>query len=201
MVAGLLNICGLYLGNNLLGKMPSNKKGHFEDRHFLQINDDLLRSNGGSWDKPPEEVLFPNPAFTKRMATFIDRWPKTKVVGWKDPRACLTIHLWGALMNKDDLKVVYVGRPADEVAASLAARNNFEPGRSHALIGVYAGRFLRNIKAAGCQWITTGYSAFFGRPFKELRQITDFLGLRLPGDHTQIRNFIDPNLRHHKELR
>jgi len=50
-----LHMAGIDMGERLLGAMPSNPYGHFEDRDFIEMNDQILQAAGGSWDQPPDE--------------------------------------------------------------------------------------------------------------------------------------------------
>ena len=56
MVAGILKLCGVYFGDNLLHPQQENPKGFFEDLEFLEINKEILACSGGSWFEPPNEL-------------------------------------------------------------------------------------------------------------------------------------------------
>jgi hypothetical protein len=47
--AQLLHTAGLFVGDDLVGKMPYNPYGHYEDREVLAIHDQILRDNGFNW--------------------------------------------------------------------------------------------------------------------------------------------------------
>ena len=121
LVTGLLQRCGLYLGNNLLMTAKDNPKGHYEDRKFINLNNQLLLNNGGHWRNPPEALNYGG--IRKKMERFLDSWPTDRLVGFKDPRICITFPLWYNLIHPEPIKVVYVSRPFVEIAQSLKARN------------------------------------------------------------------------------
>src|SRR5215216_55744 len=124
MVAKLLHLCGLYLGQqgDLVPPTPDNPDGHWENMRFAGLNDEILNEFGGGWDHPP---------------AIPDRWDeaerlhgikmKAKIIlqefadhepwGWKDPRNSLTLPVWKSIVP--DLKVIICLRNPLEVALSL----------------------------------------------------------------------------------
>jgi len=197
MVTGLLQRCGLHLGSNLISGLVDNPKGHYEDRTFVRINDALLAINGGSWHTPPKEVRITERIWGE-MLRFVASWPTNKPVGWKDPRACLTLHLWARAIAHEgqSLRVVVVNRRFDEVAASLKARNGFEEDRSRELCFTYMREMMRNIQ--GQRWCVTIYSDYFNDWTTALGEVVDFLDLRMPDDPGPLREFIESRLWHHR---
>ena len=59
MVARILHRTGVHFGpeEEMIAAHESNQFGHFEDKRFVNLNDDLLVFLGGGWDQPP--VLLP----------------------------------------------------------------------------------------------------------------------------------------------
>ena len=53
VLAGSLQEAGLVLGD-VVTQAPHNKKGNRENRAIMFMQEDLLQSNGGSWDNPPK---------------------------------------------------------------------------------------------------------------------------------------------------
>lgn len=197
LVTGLLQKCGLYLGANLISGLADNPKGHFEDRTFVRINDALLAINGGSWHTPPKEVRITERIWGD-MLRFVASWPSNKPVGWKDPRACLTLHLWARAVAHEgqELRVVAVNRRFDEIAASLKIRNGFAEERSRELAFTYMREMMKNLQ--GQRWCVTLYGDYFDEWLVTLREVTDFLDLKIPDNLAPLRDFIDPKLRHHR---
>ena len=196
MVAGLLKKCGLYLGENLISGLRDNPRGHFEDREFVAINDRILSQNGGSWSNPPTRTLIITPLLVNRIQKFLSKWPKDKIVGWKDPRACITLPIWKKALKAEALKVIIVRRPWPEIALSLEQRNGFSYEKSIELIKNYLERLEENVR--GTAYINTFYHSYFTDWRSELEHLCFFLGLHLPDDVSQIESFIDSNLWHHR---
>jgi len=196
MVAGLLGLCGGYLGNNLISGLRDNPKGHFEDREFVAINDYILRKNGGSWRNPPATITaVPVP----RMRRFLEKWPTDKPVVLKCPRACLTLGVWRQLIHDRNLQVVFVARSANEISESLAVRNKISHVEAMDIYHKYRNAFIKNV--TGRKYVTTFYAGYFGQgpiPWRtELGKLCIAVGLKMPIDIGEIQDFVDPKLRHH----
>lgn len=199
MVTGILKLCGMNVGNNLLMGARDNPKGHFEDRRFLNINNDLLIKNGGKWHNPPINVTYQK--MRNRMLGFLElpEW-KTELVGWKDPRSCITFPLWHRLIYPEKIKVVYVYRPIQEIARSLKVRNGIKISKGWKLGGEYARRAFEGFRGTpGVSHFITYYHSYFHDWEIELEELCEFLGMKIPGcEKKRIQEFITPELRHHK---
>ena len=194
MVTGILKKCGLHLGSNLLMGARDNPTGHFEDRRFIRINERILRVNGGFWHTPPKKIRrWP----MADMKAFIKSWPKNRLVGWKDPRTCITLEGWVKAIEPEPVTVVYVVRPMAEVAASLKKRNGFPEAKSKKLYWEYIRRALKNLE--GLDWMATSYHSYFKDWEKELAPILKFLGISMPKDKIKIESFIKEELWHHRK--
>lgn len=196
MVSGLLGLCGGYHGNNLISGLRDNPKGHFEDREFVNINDYILRKNGGSWRNPPAEITA---VPVSRMRKFLEKWPTDRPVVLKDPRACFTIGAWRQLIHDRNLHVVFVMRSMYEIADSLAVRNRMSHHEALSLVRKYGDAFV--LSTRGRKYHTTSYASYFGPgpiPWRnELGKLVIALGMKMPIDIGAIQEFVDPNLRHH----
>lgn len=200
MVTGILQKCGLFLGNNLLMGARDNPKGHFEDRKFLNINNSLLISNGGTWRNPPKWISARN--LEPIMKRFLASWPEDKLVGWKDPRICITFPAWNALIKPERVKIIFVLRNEIQIAKSLQARNGIPFERGKRLTKIYNNRAMENIRgAANVQYIMTWHYRYFENWQAEIESITEFLGLEIPQDTKPITDFIDKKLWHYREMR
>ncbi len=196
MVTGLLQLCGLYLGNNLLNGLRDNPRGHFEDREFLGLNIEILRANKTSWrqckpvSKAPQWLI-------EKMKQFVAKWPRDRAVGWKDPRACLTLKFWQQVVEPEELKAILVFRPFVEVAVSLKKRNKFTVQKCRELYNFYCSEAEKNIK--DLPHIRTYYHNYFSDWQSELEKVCSFLGLKRPDNTEVIEEFIDASLWHHRE--
>ena len=56
MITRLLNLCGLYLGDEREMVQPlenDNPDGYWENQPLMQLNNELIGALGGGWDDPP----------------------------------------------------------------------------------------------------------------------------------------------------
>jgi hypothetical protein len=193
LVTGLLQRCGLFLGDNLLMTAKDNPRGHYEDRKFINLNNQLLLKNGGHWKSPPDAVNFlgKQPAMQK----FLSGWPSDKLVGWKDPRVCITFPLWHKLIHPEKIKVVYVNRPQDEIAMSLNVRNGIPLPAGKKLCNLYHKAAWANVTGrAGVQTFNTYFHSYFENWEPELEAMLSFVGLPMPADRDKLKKFIAPSL-------
>jgi len=101
-----------------------NRKGNRESDILREINEDLLRFNGGSWDNPPKDLVW-NDAFRKRRNEHLRKFRHHKKWGFKDPRTVLTLPFW----LEADLNIHFIGtfRHPLAVARSLMWRPAVKP--------------------------------------------------------------------------
>lgn len=150
-VAQLLHAAGLFLGDDLLGAVPSNPYGHYEDREVVQIHDQLLADNGVNWQAAEEFVPLIAPLRWTAMERLVERRRVAhRLWGFKDPRACLFLGTWKHLMP--DSKVVLVFRPVSDCSYSLHRRHATQlfqgtgPGEVHR-------RFFEEPDLAARMWL------------------------------------------------
>ncbi|MCB1919737.1 MAG: sulfotransferase family protein [Candidatus Competibacteraceae bacterium] len=132
-LAGSLQEAGLYLGE-VNTAAPHNAKGNRESRAIMELQDDLLRANGGDWDAPPEQVVW-SPEHRARRDAIIAGYPDDRVWGFKDPRTLLTLSGW--LEALPSVRFVGAFRHPLAVAASLHARNQVPVEKSLNLWAAY----------------------------------------------------------------
>jgi|Deesub1362A_J573_1020465.scaffolds.fasta_scaffold00087_91 hypothetical protein len=180
MVTRLLNLCGLYLGqeSDLMEPAPDNPEGFWENKSFVGLNDMILAELGGAWDLPPlvEDGWEQQPEFNRfksKAISLVQRFKGHEAWGWKDPRNSLTLPFWKSLLP--DMKVVVCLRNPLEVAWSLIKRNKNSAMFGYHLWLTYNQRLLA--AASPEQRIITHYDAYFADPVAELRRLLDFLGL------------------------
>lgn len=195
MVAGILNKMGVNMGEDLLGKNPSNPFGHFEDRDFYNMNRNILCNAGGSWEIPPleKDILEQKENFDERIRSLIEKknnyynnW------GWKDPRTSLTIKLYIPYLINPYFIVCH--RKDIAIAQSLQKRDNFKIEKGLKLAEIYNERindFFR--KYDGLKKLDLYYEDFISQPTKNIKKIINFLSLEISQDQIEIlNNFIIP---------
>jgi len=180
MVARLLNLCGLSLGDgkDMIDPAEDNPDGYWEHKRFLRINEQILERFQGGWDLPPVfpehwERLSELDDLRREARNLIQEFKGVTHWGWKDPRSSLTLPFWKSLIP--DLKVLVVVRNPLDVHASLQKR-----GRSSQTFALDLWlKYARSIKAAtgDVGSIVTHYASFFSDPAQEIERIAAFCGL------------------------
>lgn len=137
-LAGSLEEAGLHLGE-VNTEAPHNARGNRENRTIMDLHDEVLAANGGSWDVPPPLVTWSD-EHRARRDEIIATYPSDVVWGFKDPRSLLLLDGW--IEALPGLRFVGTFRHPAAVAASLAARNHFDAARSHAIWLAYNRRLI-----------------------------------------------------------
>ena len=144
MVASLLRGAGLYLGEeaDLLPPAEGNPDGYFENRKFVDLNEELLARLGGTYFRPPDfahgwtEAAVS--ALGDRAGAVLRGFAGREPWGWKDPRNSLTLPFWTSLM--DDVRTVICLRHPWDVADSLYRGRYFPAYRLRAIAGTIKKR-------------------------------------------------------------
>lgn len=175
-LAGSLEEAGLYLGE-VNTAAPHNAKGNRESRVIMELQDDLLRANGGDWDAPPGEVIWPVDYRARRDA-IIATYPTDRVWGFKDPRTLLTLSGW--LEALPSVRFVGTFRHPLAVAASLHARNGVAVEKSLALWETYNRLLLDYQRQWDFPMVCFDWSP--ERYQQRLKAITPTLSLNVPAN-------------------
>ncbi len=121
MLTQLLVEAGLFVGDDLLGSMPSNPYGHFEDTEVLRIHRAILERNGTDWQWDAPFPFFIGEDHWNALVRFVrKRELKHRDWGFKDPRVCLFMGAWKYLLP--DSKFVVVYRDPGECVRSMETR-------------------------------------------------------------------------------
>lgn len=131
LMAKGLSMAGVHMGDRLLGADPTNPYGHFEDLEFIEMNEQILESAGGSWNNPPPEENIAEVGVMLRdniWELIEKRNNEHRLWGWKDPRTTLTIKAYLPMLTSPHFFTCFRG--PREVAASLKKRDGmqFEKG-------------------------------------------------------------------------
>jgi hypothetical protein len=181
MVTRLLNLAGVYLGEHeeLTGASPDNADGHWENRGFVALNDEVLETLGGGWDMP---TRFPvgwesDPAFAPiraRASVLVESISDHPRWGWKDPRNSLTLPFWRSLVS--DLRVVVCVRNPLEVFHSLRQSRTMSRNYAFHLWRSYYDALLAALDPGSC--VFTHFEAYGRDPGGELRRVLSLLGMK-----------------------
>ena len=136
-VTGALAAMGLH-GVDPSDRMerPDSNPEHWESLGAALFDDRLLASVGATWDAPPPSTPSPccPPATVRtRPRVMAAAYPRPGPVVWKDPRACLLLPYWRAVLP-GPLTAVFCRRarpPA--VARSLQVRDGLSVAEGFAL--------------------------------------------------------------------
>jgi hypothetical protein len=185
MVALLLADCGLHLGpeRDLMPPQPDNPAGFGENLRFVELNERLLATLGGSWDAPPElasgwlerdDVA----ALRAEAEELVQAFAGCEPWGWKDPRSSITFPFWERAAGP--LEVVVCLRDPLEVALSLQRRNGVALDSGLALWLQYNERIAATTTPDSR--IVSHYDAYFSSPPRELERVAAFLDLPVDGE-------------------
>jgi hypothetical protein len=121
-LAQQLHTAGLFLGDDLIGAMPSNPYGHFEDREIVRLHDQLLRDNGLTWQVTQPFIPYISPHRWRSLRDAVERRAALHPFwGFKDPRASLFLSVWRYLVS--DVRVVILFRHPTDSIYSLERRH------------------------------------------------------------------------------
>jgi hypothetical protein len=206
LVSRMLNLLGVHLGpdERLSGTGEDNRKGYWEHRAFVEINDEILARFGGRWDEPPAfSPAWPgDPRLLdlreKAGRLLAEDFAAAPLWGWKDPRTCLTLPFWQEVVGP--MRYVMCIRNPRAVVASLTRRNGMSADQAQQL-------WLAHLQAGLAH--TSGHPRMF--VFYEdiiddwrlaLRSMAAFIGDPERGEdvrvHEAVGQFIDNEMCHHR---
>jgi hypothetical protein len=196
--AGVLHLLGIHMGDRLLQATMHNKKGHFENVEFVQLNQEILRSVNSTWNKPPIQEKIAETKFSvAKIRTFIEKNMKP-IWGLKDPRTLLTFELWKPYLEEvADITYVFVHRPFEASVRSLANRDRHTIGTANLILTPYLKNlylYRHNYDLPPENIIDVSYQDILNNPEAFVRQINEKNGN--PPDHRlkEVKEFIDKKL-------
>ena len=213
-VTRLLNMMGAYVGTedslleahteNLDGLWEQNRKGFWERKDVVDLNEEVLTSLGLAWNRPaafnPNTLKSPDLDWArKRIHKILAALEPSRPWALKDPRLCLTLPLW--LEQLEVPVVVMVWRDPVEVAASLKTRNDFPTAFSRAMWESYYAHAIS--AAVEIPRTVVSFEELIRDPLGVSQRLYDrlcelgFRGLTFPPEH-EITAFIDPTLHHER---
>lgn len=138
----------VFMGESMLGKTRYQPDGHYEDRLFLSINEDILKACGGSWRNPPSETRIKEVEhdFSDRIKEAILKAESNakkrgaKSWGFKDPRTCITYPVYQPYLKNPSL--IFTSRNSDDIAKSLSKRDGMSISEAKSLCSEYNRRIL-----------------------------------------------------------
>jgi hypothetical protein len=121
-LAGSLQQRGLFLGE-VYESRPHNRKGSRENQRIMDLNNAVLESSGGAWDRPPGTLGWNDAARRERDAVIAGLASGSNGAPWgfKDPRTLLLLPFW--LEGLGRARWVGTFRHPAQVARSLTTRD------------------------------------------------------------------------------
>jgi len=113
LISNWLHDCNLNIGDRLLGRNHTNKKGHFEDLDFHSLHEEILQYNNITPNGliPPFQISI-NEYYYKKLISLInfknslhDQW------GWKEPRTCLFVDHYKQIIPNAKYLILYRDYP------------------------------------------------------------------------------------------
>ena len=148
-LAGVLNLCGAHLPENLKPpKVGVNPKGFFEPEEVLDLNVRLMRQLGGDWNHVGFDVPQDGPVVAEFIsdarAVIASEYGRRPLIAIKDPRICVLASLWHRVLVLEGYRPAYVVpiRNPLEVAQSLHARGDMSIDEGLALWRTYMERVV-----------------------------------------------------------
>jgi hypothetical protein len=138
-LTGLLEDAGVFLGD-VSKKNPYNLKGNHENLRIMHLHDEVLASNGGSWDAPPEGDVIWTDAQRTSLREIIDKYQHQALWAFKDPRTLFTLSAWQNALP--GLRYIGTFRHPGAVAQSLYRRGRLSADEAYQLWLRYNRRLL-----------------------------------------------------------
>lgn len=207
LLSGMLHALGVDLGQAIMAPNSGNPKGYFENDQVMHLNNRVMDTMGFAWDDPfpwPDQWWRDDrliPLELELTQILASEFAPGAMIGFKDPRICLLLPWWQGCLKKFGYNPVYpiaVRHPL-EVAASLAARNDFTTEKSvllwmnHMLAAELLTRRSRRAFMV--------YPDLLQHPLETLSKALGKLRVKTPATiekkSAHLLDLVDKDLRHH----
>lgn len=141
---GMSSVVHLGDAHNMLEPAKDNPEGFFENKRFLELNQEILFKAGGNWLEPPseEKILEQKSWAESKIAQLIKEEATGHLLwGWKEPRTTLTIRLYHHILPQPHYIACFRNR--DEVARSLSVRGGMSIQKGLRCADIYNARLLQ----------------------------------------------------------
>lgn len=123
LFARYLMASGVDLGESLIGPLPSNPYGHFEDLQVVQLHEEALARVGD--EGRAGQLRFNGSALERAERLLQTRRRGNGVWGWKDPRTCFFLEAWAGLIPEAIFLLLF--REPLQVVDSMCRRREVDP--------------------------------------------------------------------------
>ena len=182
-------------------QLGGNPTGHWESLTLMRLNERLLAEIGARWNYVPDidgAAVFSHALAghaAEARSTFLRLHP-TPTWAWKDPRLCVLLPFWRAVLACDPPVVLVLRHPL-EISSSLAARDGL--GQTHALRLWEQNLRYALLGCAGAPVFVVHYPALLADPLHVCDSLSSFihaLGIPAQANDEAIVKFLNPQLRH-----
>lgn len=209
LVARGLHAMGANLGSRIdTAPHPANPHGHWEHADVWQAQERLLIRFGREWHSSPGPLPARWLEWPDARAT-IDRFVAIAAEElaahghWlvKDPRSSLLIPLWREVARRAgvELRILWIVRPAEDVAASLFSRNGMPSELAVKIWNIHQRSIDRDVAGLAVQ--TVHHDDVLREPLVAFTAMGTLCGISDAADRASAAAaFVDPRLWHHRSL-
>jgi hypothetical protein len=196
LLANLLSVLGVDLGDNLLPGDACNQMGYWENASIYHTQDALLNHLAKDWGQCGLAYPFaidwerlPELQGYKEELVSIVRAQITGakgIWGFKDPRTCRLLPIWKQIFAELDLEPLYVLAVRDPavVADSLVKRDGLDPLLSELIWLLHNLDAVRDI--GGDLRLVIDYDRWFTAPREQAKAVAKALDLEWPADDSEL---------------
>lgn len=199
VVAGMLTILGVSMGDMLRGPNKYNAKGYFEDDHFLDLVNRIHQARSGSKMLPV--VLRDTDVLPKELEEEFKHLVEShskELWGFKAPAACYLLSLVERYV-KDPYYIVCNRDPIEIASSCMRVEEHILPAWFdwYTYAKDFMGTCLRETE--GKRRLVVDFDDIMDSPSKVVRGIVDYLGIDASEESVlTAASFVDPSLRHNK---
>jgi hypothetical protein len=202
-IARGLEVLGVNLGENLYPAAIDNPKGFWEDRDFLNINEEILGAINFTYDQLGLVNIQDLPEFEaislKAENLVRHKCDQNILWGFKDPRTARLLPFWHAVFERVgcDIGYIIVTRNPISIVESLSNRSGFDSVKTFYLLLEHLVPAITKTK--GTNRVVVDYDKWIENPSSELLRVA--MVLKLPEPESAAlkvyeREFLEKGLRH-----
>jgi glycosyltransferase involved in cell wall biosynthesis len=199
-VTRALDCVGVSLGEKHLQANEDNKKGFWEDREVVSLNEEVLAAIDQSWFSlrslsDSDVKALENAGLIKRASSLLqERLCVNPRFGFKDPRTTKLLAFWRRVFESQGWRpfYVFVVRNPKSIVRSLLERDQFSYEHSYLLWLEYVLSALSHSDLHNTLLID--YDELLANPRSELNRLAGFL--KAPLDNKKATNYAEHFLEH-----
>jgi ferritin-like metal-binding protein YciE len=213
LLTSILNRMGMHLGEDedISYSNEENKRGFFENRKVVDLNDRILKGLGLSWSNPyiftpsdGDRVLSANR--NEAVDLICETFENQCFAGMKDPRLCILLQFWRDIVERyldSEIFTIYQFRHPISVAKSLFKRSKMYPkyvcGQEDHSIHLWMKYYVEALKnSSGISNHISEFNEVIGNPQGKINDLISFLKFDAPqADKIAIEKLIDIKEAHH----